>query len=90
MNVVKIVYCVQCGWLIRSAWIAQELLNTFSKEIDELTLVPSTGGVFEIYANGKIVWSRKEKEGFPEIKVLKRIIRDEIVPEKKLGHTDSE
>ena len=90
MNRVKIVYCTQCGWLPRSTWIAQELLNTFSVEINELVLNPSSGGVFEIYANDKRVWSRKDNEGFPELKVLKRLIRDEIAPEKDLGHTDRE
>lgn len=90
MNVVKIVYCVQCGWLIRSSWIAQELLSTFSSEIDELILVPSEGGIFEVHVNGKTVWSREKQGGFPQIKVLKRIIRDEIAPEKQLGHTDTE
>ncbi len=88
MKKVKIIYCSQCGWLTRSTWIAQELLEAFSKEIDELALIPSTGGIFEIYANDKIVWSRKEKDGFPELTVLKRLIRDEIAPGKGLGHSD--
>ena len=90
MSKVKIVYCTQCGWLTRSAWIAQELLNTFNEEIEELILAPSTGGVFEIYADDKRIWSRKEQNGFPEIKALKQLIRDEIAPDKKLGHSDSE
>jgi len=88
MNRVRIVYCTQCGWLPRSTWIAQELLNTFDQEIDELVLVPSTGGVFDIYANDKKVWSREEQNGFPEIKSLKQLIRDEIAPEKDLGHAE--
>ena len=88
MNRVKIVYCAQCGWLPRSAWMAQELLNTFNIEIDELVLVPSTGGIFEIYANDKKIWSRKEKDGFPEIKNLKKLVRDQIAPDKELGHSD--
>ena len=90
MKRVKILYCTQCGWLPRSTWIAQELLNTFNKEIDELVLVPSTGGVFEVYANDKRIWSREEKGGFPEIRILKKLLRDEIAPDKKLGHTDRE
>ena len=68
--------------------MTQELLNTFSDTIDELILVPSTGGVFEIYINEKIIWSRKDKEGFPEIKELKRLVRDIICPDMDLGHTE--
>ena len=89
MNKVKIIYCVKCGWLPRATWMAQELLNTFSCVNIELTLVPSSGGVFEIYANGKLIWSRKDMEGFPEIKKLKQLVRDEIAPEMDLGHTDN-
>jgi len=69
--------------------MAQELLNTFSQVINELKLVPSSGGVFEIYVNDKLIWSRKDMEGFPEIKKLKQLVRDEIAPEMDLGHTDS-
>src|SRR5215475_6950102 len=30
---VEIVYCTQCHWLLRAAWMAQELLTTFEQEI---------------------------------------------------------
>lgn len=88
MNNVKIKYCTQCGWLLRSSWISQELLSTFSEEIDELTLIPSTGGVFEIFINDEMIWSREKQDGFPDIKTLKMIVRDHIAPAKSLGHID--
>ncbi len=89
MNKIVIHYCVQCQWLLRSSWMAQELLYTFSEEIHELVLKPGSGGVFEIIANDKVVWSRKDDGGFPEITELKRRVRNVIAPEKKLGHIDS-
>ncbi|XCF06431.1 SelT/SelW/SelH family protein [Tamlana crocina] len=87
-NQVKIIYCTQCKWLLRSTWMAQELLTTFSEDIDELTLVPGTGGIFEIYANDVKIWSRKEMKDFPEITTLKIKVRDVINPDKDLGHID--
>jgi selenoprotein W-related protein len=87
-NKVVIKYCTQCRWLLRSSWMAQELLTTFQEEIAELTLQPGTGGVFEVYANEIRIWSRKERGGFPEIKELKQLVRDVISPEKSLGHSD--
>ena len=87
-TIVEIRYCVKCRWLLRSAWIAQELLTTFEQEISELTLYPGAGGVFEILANGKLVWSRKEKGRFPDITELKQLVRDQIAPDKDLGHSD--
>jgi len=68
--------------------MAQELLTTFDQEIAELSLRPGTGGVFEVRVNGKLVWSRKEAGRFPEITELKQLVRDEIAPEKDLGHSD--
>ncbi|GAB1856221.1 SelT/SelW/SelH family protein [Flavobacteriaceae bacterium MHTCC 0001] len=87
-NHIKIVYCTQCRWLLRASWISQELLTTFSDTINELTLVPGMGGIFEVYANGVKIWSRKEMNGFPEIKELKKRVRDVIAPDKDLGHID--
>ena len=73
---------------MRAAWMAQELLTTFDQEISELSLLPVTGGIFEVVANGKVVWSRKEAGRFPEITELKQLVRDIIAPEKDLGHAD--
>src|SRR6188472_3838841 len=85
---VEIKYCTQCRWLLRAAWMAQELLTTFAEELGAVALVPGTGGVFEIRVNGELVWSRAERQSFPEIKELKQIIRDRIAPTKDLGHSD--
>ncbi|MFZ1775431.1 MAG: SelT/SelW/SelH family protein [Rhizobiaceae bacterium] len=85
---VTIHYCTQCSWLLRSAWLAQELLSTFGQEIGEVALIPGTGGVFEIAVDGQIVWERKAEGGFPEAKVLKQRVRDVIEPGRSLGHSD--
>jgi selenoprotein W-related protein len=87
-NRIEILYCTQCRWLLRAAWMAQELLTTFDQEIGELTLKPGTGGVFEVWVNGGLVWSRKEQGRFPEITELKQLVRDRIAPGRSLGHAD--
>ncbi|MGH8639065.1 MAG: SelT/SelW/SelH family protein [Burkholderiales bacterium] len=84
----EIVYCTQCGWLLRAAWMAQELLTTFEQEIAELALKPGSGGIFEIRANGQLIWSRRTEGRFPEIAELKRLVRDRIAPGRSLGHAD--
>lgn len=85
---VEIVYCTQCRWLLRAAWLAQELLTTFEQELGEVALQPGTGGIFEVRAQGQLVWSRKAEGGFPDAKELKQRVRDVIAPEKDLGHSD--
>jgi len=73
---------------MRSSWIAQELLSTFDEELSEVSLIPGTGGIFEIELNHKPIWSLSDKGRFPDIKELKKLVRDQIAPEKSLGHTD--
>ena len=85
---VTIAYCTQCNWLLRSSWMAQELLSTFSMELGSVTLVPGTGGIFEIRLGGDLVWERKRDGGFPDIRELKKMVRDRIDPERDLGHID--
>ena len=85
---VTILYCTQCSWLLRSAWLAQELLSTFGQELGEVALIPGTGGVFEIAVDGVTVWERKAEGGFPEAKMLKQRVRDLIAPGRGLGHSD--
>ncbi len=86
---VEIVYCRQCRWLMRAAWMAQELLTTFEGELGEVALIPGTGGIFEIRVDGQSVWSRKEEGRFPEAKELKQRVRDRVAPDKDLGHSDA-
>ena len=73
---------------MRAAWVAQELLTTFEEEIGELVLLPGIGGVFEVRADGDLLWSRKERGRFPELKELKQLVRDRIASGKDLGHSD--
>ena len=85
---IELEYCTQCRWLLRAAWMAQELLTTFESDIERVSLVPGTGGIFEVRLNGEVIFSRKQMERFPESKELKQLIRDHIDPERSLGHSD--
>ena len=54
-----------------------------------MTLRPSeTSGRFLVTLDGREIWERKSKGGFPEMKELKQLIRDQIAPERDLGHSD--
>ena len=85
---IRITYCTQCNWLLRSGWMAQELLSTFGTELAEVTLVPGTDGIFEIACDGETIWERKRDGGFPESAERKRRVRDKAWPEKQLGHVE--
>jgi selenoprotein W-related protein len=87
--VITIEYCPKCGWLLRAAYMAQELLTTFTDDLGGVTLRPSeTGGAYIIRLNETVIFDRKEAGHFPEIKQLKQLVRDQVNPEKSLGHSD--
>jgi len=84
----EIVYCTQCRWLLRAAWLAQELLTTFEGELGEVALVPGRGGVLEVRLDGELLFRRADAGRFPEAKELKQLVRDRIAPGRDLGHSD--
>ena len=87
----EIEYCTHCRWLLRGAWMLQELLTTFQfqTELGRASLIPGTGGVFEVRLDGDIIWSRKAEGRFPELKELKQRVRDRVAPDRDLGHSDA-
>ncbi|MDO9365889.1 MAG: SelT/SelW/SelH family protein [Methylotenera sp.] len=87
-NIVEITYCTQCRWLLRAAWLAQELLTTFEQDLTSVALKPGSGGVFDITLNQQLIFSRKEVGRFPEAKEVKQLVRDFIDPNRDLGHSD--
>jgi selenoprotein W-related protein len=75
--------------MLRAAYMAQELLTTFTGDIKGVLLVPSAvNGRYTISINDIVVFDRKRENGFPEIKNLKQHIRDIVNPGKSLGHSD--
>jgi selenoprotein W-related protein len=68
--------------------MAQELLTTFTEELGEVALVPGSGGVFDVRLDDELIWSRAAAQSFPDVKLLKQLIRDRIAPTKDLGHSE--
>lgn len=86
---ITIEYCPKCGWMLRSAYVAQELLTTFTDDVRGVLLVPSeTNGTFKISIDEREIFNRKLNGGFPEIKELKQLVRDIVNPQKDLGHSE--
>jgi selenoprotein W-related protein len=88
-SIITIEYCPKCGWMLRAAYMAQELLTSFTGDIKGVLLQPSeTSGTYTISVNEKVIFDRRTASRFPEIKELKQLVRDEVAPAKSLGHSD--
>ncbi len=86
---ITIEYCPKCGWMLRAAYMAQELLTTFTDDLFGVLLQPSEiSGTYQIRINNMVIFDRKTAGRFPEIKELKQTVRDHVNPEKHLGHSD--
>ncbi len=86
---VRIIYCPKCGWLLRAAYMAQELLTTFVDDLYAVQLEPSEiSGRYTVFVDDKIIFDRKREGRFPEIKELKQLVRNQVNPQKDLGHSD--
>ncbi|PTR01490.1 selenoprotein W-related protein [Mucilaginibacter yixingensis] len=86
---VSIEYCPKCGWMLRAAYMAQELLTTFTDDVHGVLLKPSeTSGTYVVSVDELVVFDRRVAGRFPEIKELKQLVRDIVNPGKSLGHSD--
>ena len=85
---IEIEFCMQCGFLLRAGWMAQELLRAFEDEIGEVALQPGSGGNFIVRIDGEVLFSRRDAGRFPEAKELKLLIREAMGSEKRFGHAE--
>eukprot|EP00965_Chrysotila_dentata_P210415 6185864-Pleurochrysis_carterae.AAC.1 len=92
-NVRECANCFHHTLSFRSAWLSQELLQTFNGTVNEVAMQPNhAGGIFVvrlITQEGEyIIWDRAAQGRFPESRELKQAIRDVLDPARSLGHSD--
>lgn len=46
--------------------MAEQLLKDFKQDIEAFTLIPSSGGRFEVTLDGDLIYSKLQEERFPE------------------------
>jgi selenoprotein W-related protein len=54
--------------------MAEQLLQHYGKDISSLTLVPSSGGRFEVSVEGELLFSKLKVGRFPDFAELRRLI----------------
>ena len=66
MMKIQIVYCSTCHYTPQAVGLADDLLTNFEPEIESVSLVPSSGGRFEISVNGQLIFSKLQTGRHPE------------------------
>lgn len=78
MNKIRIEYCTSWGYVGRAVALARKLLNEHKNDIEEIAIIPSSGGVFEISLNEELLFSKKELDRFPEDDEAENKIREKM------------
>lgn len=77
-NIISIEYCTAWGYLAKAVALSEEVLNEYKNSITKLELLPSSGGVFEISFNDKLIFSKKELERYPENGEILKLLEEKI------------
>jgi selenoprotein W-related protein len=64
--------------LSRAVSLTEEILNQYSMQIGEFTLIPDTGGVFELTLDGELIFSKKALGRFPEVGEVLELLKNRI------------
>ena len=83
---VEIIYCRRCKFMLRAAWLAQELLTTFEDDLSEVAIKPGSGGIFEVALDGDVIATNRDTKRMPETGDVKRAVRDRVAPHRSIGH----
>jgi selenoprotein W-related protein len=62
MTEVEIEYCVPCGFRDRALDVQQAILTGLETELDSVTLVMGDHGIFQVRADGTVVYDKEENE----------------------------
>ena len=68
---ISIEYCTGWGYLSKAMDMTEKILDQYKNTIDNLVLIPSTNGVFEITVNDNLVFSKIKEERFPKFEEIK-------------------
>lgn len=77
-NNISIEYCTSWGYVARAVALTRVLLREYGTGIGELTIIPSTNGVYEVILNDELVFSKKELDRHAEKDEIEEIIAEKI------------
>jgi selenoprotein W-related protein len=67
---IRITYCYDCGYTDQVTSLVPKILDNHEDDIDELTLVPASDGIFDVELDGKLIYSKHKTGWFPSYEDL--------------------
>jgi len=72
MNKISITYCTQWSYYPKAVSVADELKENFKIKAE---LIASGGGIFDVIADGKIIFSKSDTGRFPDEGEVSKLIK---------------
>ncbi len=86
MNIlISIEYCTSWGYLDEAVSLTQKLLKEHKNKIMELSLIPSSGGVFEVKFNDELIFSKAKEGRKPGLGEVESMVRSQMGIEAPFG-----
>lgn len=77
-KLISIEYCTSWGYLSKAVALAQNLLDQHKNNLENVSIIPSSGGVFEVKLGDELLFSKKELNKFPEENEVEEIIKEKL------------
>ena len=78
VNKITIEYCTAWGYLGKVVTLTENILSEHRRKIGELLLLPSSDGVFEVTMDGKLLFSNKKLDRFPDQYEVEGMVRSNL------------
>ena len=75
---ISIKYCTQWNHLPRVVTLLTNILSEHKTKISNVEIIPGIDGIFDVYLNDEIIFSRKKEDRMPNELEIENIISDNI------------
>ena len=63
---IKLEFCVVWNYTSRAVSTVEDILEKYGQEVESIDLIPTSGGKFEFYLNGELLYSKIETDRHTE------------------------
>lgn len=77
-KIISIEYCTSWGYLPKAVALASNLLDEHKNSLEMVKIIPSSGGVFEVTLDDKLIFSKKQLGRFPNKDEVEETVRNEV------------